>query len=178
MPGVGGAGAAQGDGVLSGRAAYLVEELLAYCGIDAAGFREENRTLLFIGEDLAVFVVAEEDLVHVAAPLGAPARGEAFCLALLEQNFSNLTCSGYGYSVDPGSGELVMSMTLRAAALDTAGLVRAFEGFVRYAEDWMMSLLAGDGAVPARGEDGGPSLPDRDVSAAGPGDVDVAFMKV
>ena len=162
----------------SGNAVYLVRSLLDYCGIDAAGLEEENKALLSIDYDTTVFIVIESSLIHLIAPLGGAPRSEAFYLNLLNENFSNCTRADYNYAIDPGSGELLMSRTIQGDGLEAGGLIQAFEDFVRYAEAWAASLLAGNENIPDKAEREPPALSDRQVAPADPGSAGLPFLKV
>ena len=126
----------------------LARSLLKYCDIDPAGLEDENKVLLSINYDITVFMIVENRLVHFLCILGNAIDSGTFYRNLLHANFLSCTGAEYSYSIEPESGELLMSLTLQSDELDADAFIGKFEDFVRYCEQWTASLETRNENVP------------------------------
>ena len=131
-----------------GHSLHLTRSLLDYMGIASDGLEEEHKILLSIDYEISIFIVIESGLVHFVGTLGTAPRSQAFYRSLLEENYKDCTRADYGYSIEPESGELLMSRTVRGEGIEAGDLIREFEGFVRRSEAWSDSLRAGRDDIP------------------------------
>ena len=143
----------------------LVHALLQYCDIDSGGLDEEDKILLSIDGKATFLIHVEGGLVHFTGFLGQAADTKKFYLGLLQENFKSCSgMEGYRYAIDPETGDMVMSLTIRSEGLSQAGFIDEFEQFAAFSERWLKSLLAGDEgtmlALPAVDEqpEGGGSI--------------------
>ena len=123
----------------------LIHALLQYCDIDSAELDEEDKVLLSIDGKATFLIHLEGSLVHFTGFLGRAAETKRFYLGLLQENFKSCSrMDGYRYAIDPETGDMVMSLTIRSEGLSQAGFIDEFEQFVAFSEHWLKSLLAGD----------------------------------
>lgn len=133
---------------LSEHALLLAEALLEYCGIDPEGFREANKALITFDYEAVIIIAVDGSLIHLAALLGEAPDSPALHRNLLNKNFDALAERAYRYSIDPQSGELVMSLCVRSEGLESDEFIRLFIAMVDYANLWERSLYAGGEEVP------------------------------
>lgn len=153
----------------------LVHALLKYCDIDAGNLDEEDKVLLSIDGKATFLIHTEGNLAHLTGFLGQAAETKEFYLGLLQENFNSCSgMDGYRYAIDPETGDLIMSLTVRCEGMDQAVFIDEFEEFAAFSERWLRSLLAGDEeamlAVPSVDEQ-----PDRQFSVE---KADIVLMRV
>ncbi|MCZ0944070.1 MAG: type III secretion system chaperone [Gammaproteobacteria bacterium] len=132
----------------SEHAVQLAEALLQYCEIDPAGFRETNKALITFDYETVIIVAVDGQLIHLAAMLGPAPNSPNMHKSLLNRNFDALAESAYRYAIDPGSGELVMSLCVPSEGLESDGFIRTFVAMVDYASLWGHALYAGSDQIP------------------------------
>ena len=132
-----------------GAARRLVESLLQYCDIDPPDFDNEDKVLVSVDGRTAFIVRIDGSLIHLTGFPGQAVALDRFNLALLHENFK--TCdglTGYRYSIDPETGELVMSLTRCAESMTQDQFFDEFERFVVLSARWTNSLATGSEEIP------------------------------
>lgn len=128
--------------------ADLVESVLKYAGIDPEGFEETNKALLSLDQETTILIAVESRLIHLIGVLGPVVENDELLMALLRENFKSVAQARYRYSIEPESGELLMSYTLQCDGLDETTLIDSFLHMAAYVKKWSRSLAAGSVAVP------------------------------
>ncbi|MCY3620192.1 MAG: type III secretion system chaperone [Gammaproteobacteria bacterium] len=126
----------------------LAESVLKYAGIDPEGFEETNKALVSLDRETTILIAVENRLIHLIGFLGAVVETDEFPMALLRENFKSVAQARYRYSIEPESGELLMSYTLQCDGLDETKLIDSFTHMADYVKKWSRSLAAGSATVP------------------------------
>lgn len=159
---------------MSNDAYSLVEGLLEYCGIEGEGFREDGRLLMTVDSEMAIFIVAEDGMVHLSAVLDeAPERPDLY-LRLLTENFRNVGDSQYyRYALEPDSKSLVICLSLRSARLTQAKFIDYFKLLLEHVERWTRALYLdnADFMAPERPDEAAPPRPEQ-------AEQDRAFLRI
>ena len=133
----------------SPKAVGLVKSLLEQSGIDPQGFEETNKALVSLDPETTVLIAAEHRLIHLIGVVGPVAAvGQTLLRALLQENFKSIAQSRYRYSIEPQSGELLMSHSLQSDIIDGDAFIAAFVRMADYMGKWSGSLAGGATTVP------------------------------
>ena len=159
---------------MSNDAYSLVEGLLEYCGIEGDGFREDGRLLMTVDEEMAIFIVVKDGLIHLSAVLDeAPDRADLY-LRLLTENFKNVSDPQYyRYALEPESKSLIICLSLHSAQLTGAKFIDYFKLLLDHVDQWTRALYPGNADFMA------PDLQDADApDEPGPAEQDPAFLRI
>ena len=132
----------------SNNARFLVEGLLQHCGIDGSDLQDDNKILLSIDEETALFVVIDGSLINLVGVLGPMPDAPEFARKLLAANFDSCLGADYRYAIEPGSGDLLLSLTLESLGLEVGEFIAVFEQFVRRSEAWNRQLQLENPEIP------------------------------
>ena len=147
----------------------LVESLLQYGDIDLPDLEEEDKILVSIDGKTVFLIRIDGSLIHFTGFLGHAVTLDRFNLGLLHENFKSCSdVTGYRYSIDPETGELIMSLTTSTDAMTQDQFIDEFERFVMFSARWTNSLAAGSEEIlvadPRMDEDDERDIPDDNIS--------------
>lgn len=130
----------------------LIGELAAQRNMALPTQDESGRFLLLLDGELAISLVQRADRIVLEGQVGPlpdePGRAEALLERLLKARFARLKRRREILSIDPESGELVVSTELDAPALDLSGLEGALAALAGSLEYWREQLS--HNAAPSR----------------------------